>query len=108
MTVDFELCRRVQVWRYSVGHSELYLMSPKAGEHLTRWCALLKPAKFISLPTIFDCDRVRSVVQGDDTRFEFVCGAETHFVIASAFFHAEDDEEYDAAIPFGVTSGFVP
>jgi hypothetical protein len=104
MDVNIELRRRVKIWRFSVSHSELVLMSTNdTGEYPTRWYALLKPARFICLPRYFACDRIRSAEREVGVRYEFVCGNEVHYVDADAFFHGEDNEPYYAPIPFGMT-----
>lgn len=104
MDLDIKLGRSVKIWRYSVSHSELVLMSTNdAGEYPTRWYPLLKPARFICLPGYFACDRIRSTQRANATRFEFVCADAIHYVDADVLFHAEDNEPYHAPIPFGVT-----
>jgi|GEM_PF-5657975 len=101
--MNLEVNRRLQVWSFGVSHRELVLMSThEAGEYPTRFCALLKPVSFITLPTSFDCIRVADTLSGGTRRFEFFTSDHTYFVVADHLFHAEDRLPWHAPLPFGV------
>jgi hypothetical protein len=54
MTEIFNSRRRFQMWRYTVGHSELLLRSIKSGDSSTRIDVFFKNVHVMHLPTIFE------------------------------------------------------
>ena len=104
MQIDLDLNRRVTVWRYTVSQSQLVLMSTNdVGEYPTRWYAVLKGVRFISMPTDFVCQRIKSVPLEAETRFEFTSDRGVFHVVAYTLSHAEDDGPYSAPILFSLT-----
>jgi hypothetical protein len=99
--VDLAVGRRLQVWRYSVSHRELLLVSPRDDAQGTRFYVLLKPVDHINLPTTFDCERITSREGG----FTLSGQSGSFFVLAEYLFHGEDSLEYDAPFPIGVAVG---
>lgn len=54
-----ELSRMVQVWSYTVSHSQLLLRAAKDGEHPTRVDVLFKGVGAMSLPTVMPDASIR-------------------------------------------------
>ncbi len=103
MNVDLIVNRRLRMWSFSVSHGELILMSTNdSGEYATRFYVLLKPVAFISLPTDFHCQRIRSIVADGAYRYDFIAGDQVHSVVAEHLFHGEDHEPWNAPVPIGI------
>jgi hypothetical protein len=104
--------RRFQVWKYTVGHSQLLLRSTKSPDHATRVDVLFKGVAEFRLPTSFDGLSIREIPKDDrqetanlhlltslspDTRVFVIQGNDfSGYVAALAALHHEDEGEYYA------------
>lgn len=95
--------RHMRMWKYSVSHSQLLLISPKSNLSPTRYHVLFKGVASVSMTTDFYCDRIL-VEALDEYRQTYVFVGETdrYTVVAGYIFQGEDDLEAFAPVPMGI------
>lgn len=110
-TEIFHSNRRFQIWKYTVGHSQLLLRSTKCAESPTRVDVFFKGVREIHLPTVFAglamaeadaadiedlCILRRHLPATDGTKAFRIQGADfVGYVLAIVVAYHEDEGEYD-------------
>ena len=93
--------RKFQVWAYTVSHRQLLLRSVKSATDQTRINLLFKNVRALNLISTLQGIRIEASDQASDkTRYEIESLNFSGFVLASAFAHRTDDQEYGAPSPF--------
>ena len=97
-----QIGRRLKLWKYSVSHSQLLLLSPKDNVYATRLFILLKGVEYVSTPTAFYCECISPRQEINSIRYEFHSGSDRHFVLATHLMHGEDEGSYSDPVPIGI------
>ena len=103
--------RRFQLWSYTIGHSQVLLVSTKDRSHATRCEILFKDVARIDLPTLVDDLEIDAVDEREVPASVLQLGADEMwdrtvyrvrgrnclgYVVAGLVMSAEDEGEYNA------------
>lgn len=91
--------RKFQLWRYTVTHNVLMLVSTKDMGYETRICVLFAGVEFLELATMMSIDEIREPSDAGEElrRYEIISGERT-FAISAEFMQVEEDfGDYNAA-----------
>lgn len=103
MTNALDVNRRLRMWKYSVSHSQLLLLSPKNDLNPTRFHVLFKGVESVSLTTDFHCGRILvEPLNEHRKRYTLVGESHRHTVVAGYIFPGEDDLGDFAPVPMGI------